>query len=299
MMKIRHILNLFADRLTATFHHEASINVFCKALYFFLVFKIVYYWGTPALILEYIPVRETSSWMSSLILLPARLASTSYLLFALIFLVILTVAIVIRRNYLLAIAIAWFGWNFYIITFPASNGGDYILIMLSFLAIPMCSYPRANDEIIFFMQKVGHNGGLVMCQLQVALIYLISGLDKIESELWRTGDSIQYIDKLSFLVNPNLSHWLLPGDLMPFILSWLVIIFELSFPILVWFREFRPFVLVAGVIFHLCIAIFLSLPDFGLIMIIAYIPFLTDMIVIPKKNKRIIKKIVDTSWIRS
>jgi hypothetical protein len=47
---------------------------------------------------------------------------------------------------------------------------------------------------------------------------------------------------------------------------------------MIWLKEFRGFILLMGVIFHLSIAIFLSLPDFGLIMIIAYLPFLTTKI---------------------
>jgi hypothetical protein len=56
-------------------------------------------------------------------------------------------------------------------------------------------------------------------------------------------------------------------------------------------------VLIAGVIFHLSIAIFLSLPDFGLIMIISYIPFLTNMVVRRKKEKPV-PKVVDPTWIK-
>jgi hypothetical protein len=66
--------------------------------------------------------------------------------------------------------------------------------------------------------------------------------------------------------------------LLPFVIAWFTILFELNFAILIWIKEFRGFVLLIGVVFHLAIAIFLSLPDFGLIMLIAYLPFLTTKI---------------------
>jgi hypothetical protein len=285
MKKLRKLLAILTDRFTSTFLHEASVNVFCKALYVFVFLKVLFNGTTPQLIMKYAPVRESSSWLGNIVLLPAHVASANYILFLTLFLMFLASAVVIKRNYLMAILITWFAWNFYVITFPASNGSDYILIMMLMFSIPMSSYPRANDEIIFFMQKVGHNAALVMLQLQIALIYLISGINKVSSELWRTGDAIQHVNRLSFLSNPHLSHLLGPGELIPFILSWFTILFELTFIILVWFREYRLFVLIAGLFFHLGIVVFLSLPDFGIIMIIGYIPFLTNMVVLGKRKE--------------
>jgi hypothetical protein len=284
MVKLRYLLQVLTERFTSTFLHEASVNVFCKALYIFLFIKVLLNWATPELILNYVSVRQSASFIGNMILLPGHVASANYPLFVTLFLAFIACGIVIKRNYLVATIVTWFAWNFYVITFPASNGSDYILIILLVFSIPMSSYPRANDEIRFFMQKVGHNAAVVMCQIQVALIYLISGLNKIESELWRTGDAVQHINRIDFLSNPNLSHLLGQGELIPFLISWFTILFELTFPILIWFREYRIFVLIAGVIFHLGIAIFLSLPDFGAIMIIAYIPFLTNMVVLRQKK---------------
>jgi hypothetical protein len=290
MVKLRYLLNVLTDRFTSSFLHEASVNVFCKALYIFLLIKVLLNWSTPELILNYVHVREASSFIGNMVLLPAHIASASYPLFVTLFLTFIACGIVVKRNYLVATIVTWFAWNFYVITFPASNGSDYILIILLFFSIPMSSYPRANDEIRFFLQKVGHNAAVVMCQIQVALIYLISGLNKLESELWRNGDAIQHINRIDFLINPNLNHLLGQGELIPFLISWFTILLELTFPVLIWFKEFRIFVLIAGTIFHICIAIFLSLPDFGAIMIIAYIPFLTSMVVLRKRKETITKK---------
>ncbi len=296
MVKFNYLLNRLTDRLTATFHQEEPVNVFCKALYVFLVLKIVFGWGASVRVLAYFPVKISTSWIGQVLYFPASLANVSFSLFAILFLTLLITSLAIKRNYFTAILIFWFNWNYYKIDFLSSNGSDYILLMLVFLSIPMSSYPRANDGKHFFFQKVGHNAALALCQIQVALIYLVSGIDKIRSEIWTSGDAIQYVDRLSFMANPNLSHLLPPGELLPFILAWLTILYELGFSLLVWFKEFRLFVLISGVIFHLIIAVFLSLPDFGLIMIIAYIPFLTTMATVRKKKQPPVA--LDSSWIK-
>lgn len=278
MAIIRYVINLLQDKFTATFHHEAAVNVFCKALYVYLFLKVIFIWETSALTIQYFPIKQPDTFIRKMILFPAVFAMTHFTFFCWIFFAILLAGLFIKRNYITALLIVWFGWNFYKINLLTSNGSDYILIMLLVLTIPLSSFPRAKNDKIFFIQKVGHNAGLILCQIQIAIVYLISGLDKLQSEIWQTGDAIQFVNRLGFLSNPNLAHLLPPGDLAPFVLSWLTIIFELSFPIMVWLKEFRGFVLIAGVIFHLCIAIFISLPDFGLIMIIGYIPFITNKV---------------------
>ena len=83
------------------------------------------------------------------------------------------------------------------------------------------------------------------------------------------------IGRLGHMVNPTLTTAMTnPG--LNFILAWLVILFELLFPILVWWRRLRLVMIGIGIVFHIVIWIFLSLPDFGLIMIVAYSIFLGD-----------------------
>ena len=60
------------------------------------------------------------------------------------------------------------------------------------------------------------------------------------------------------------------------ILSWLTILFELAFAVLVWFKKTKIPMLVMGIVFHFFIWIVLSLPDFAAVMIVSYIIFLDD-----------------------
>jgi hypothetical protein len=57
------------------------------------------------------------------------------------------------------------------------------------------------------------------------------------------------------------------------ILNYLVIWYQLLFPVLVWIKPIKKWYLLAGIVQHLFIAFVLGLPSFGLIMIVAYAIF--------------------------
>jgi len=116
------------------------------------------------------------------------------------------------------------------------------------------------------VQLMLSNFSFLFCRVQLTLIYLQSGLDKLSSEVWRSGDAIFYITQLDFFFSPLLTI----NESSFMILAWSTILFELSFALLIWVRKFRIALLTLGVVFHLGIAIFLSLPDFGIMMILTY-----------------------------
>lgn len=59
-------------------------------------------------------------------------------------------------------------------------------------------------------------------------------------------------------------------------LAWLTIAFEVAFPLLVWVRRLRPWLLLAGVALHLGMAATMQLGPFGLVILAAYPVLLGD-----------------------
>jgi hypothetical protein len=113
-------------------------------------------------------------------------------------------------------------------------------------------------------------------KIQVAIIYLLSGVDKLYSDAWRSGTAIEYMVSLDYLFNPRLEGIFPSIPWLNFLIAWMVILFEVGFAVLIWTKKFRLGLLTAGVLFHLAIIIVLSLVDFGLIMIISYLIFISD-----------------------
>ena len=124
-------------------------------------------------------------------------------------------------------------------------------------------------------QIVVFNLGLILCQLQVVNTYLISGLDKLFSDTWRSGEAFAYITHLDFFYNPILPSGF-EGPVWNLIFSWSTILFELLFVVLVWNRHTRLVILALGIFFNLYIWIVLSVPDFAILMIVSFLIFLKD-----------------------
>ena len=141
--------------------------------------------------------------------------------------------------------------------------------------------------------RLRHRGGRVpvwcrrLIQLQIAMVYLSTGLTKVGPTWWGEGSALYYT-----LVSPNNRHfdltelWALlqPWVLRP--LTWTVLAFELSFAgfaILNWIREtvrprwlpdLRPGYLGFGIVMHLGIQAMLYVVWFTPLMLAAYVSFL-------------------------
>ena len=112
-----------------------------------------------------------------------------------------------------------------------------------------------------------------LLQLQICYVYWASALTKLANERWRSGWALRDV-----LASPIYAEWPAYIDSFPIIavLTWGTVLFEASFPVLVAARRLRPWVLVAGVVFHLSIELSMTIPMFSAVMIVSYAAFLDD-----------------------
>lgn len=221
------------------------------------------------------------SWYGKLLLAPSFLAVYNIDYFFVIAILFLVVAFFVRPNYIVTTLFFWLTLNLYIVFFSFANGSDLVLFMLALWCIPMVHKPMFQSELGVVIQKTSFNLAAILCQLQIVFIYLISGWDKLLSEAWRSGEAFDYVMHLDAMYNP-LFTGVFENAIIQKILSWLTILFELSFGVLVWIRKTRLPILAIGIVFHLFIWIVMSLPDFAAIMMISYIAFLKDKDLIGK-----------------
>jgi hypothetical protein len=109
--------------------------------------------------------------------------------------------------------------------------------------------------------------------LQIAYVYLSSALAKLSQERWRSGWMLR--DVLASPVFAEHPRWI---DSWPIVaaLTYSTLLFELTFPLLVWHRRTRAWALVAGVLFHAGIELTMMIPIFSSVMIASYAAFLSD-----------------------
>lgn len=112
-----------------------------------------------------------------------------------------------------------------------------------------------------------------LAQLQLCLIYAFGGCEKLRGSHWWQGEAVW-----DMMANIQIARfdatWLAHFPSLIVIMTFAALIWEIYFPVLVWVKVLRPYVLLMGVIMHLTIMIAVDLPYFSLLMISTYVLFL-------------------------
>lgn len=112
-----------------------------------------------------------------------------------------------------------------------------------------------------------------LLQLQLFTIYAYTGFEKLKGSTWWDGTALWTV-----LVNPQFTSFnlLFLKDFPLFfaIGTFVTIIFEVYFWVMVSFKKTRPLWLLLGVLFHLMIGVLLGLMSFSLVMISTYVLFI-------------------------
>jgi hypothetical protein len=113
---------------------------------------------------------------------------------------------------------------------------------------------------------------LRLFQIQLVYVYFFSGFHKLASHDWYAGEALFYIFQQRGWSRADLSWFTHP--LLVGLVTYGTLFFELLlFPVLIWSRALRPFVLLAGVAFHVGIAATMRVFVFGEIMPLLYLGF--------------------------
>ena len=112
-----------------------------------------------------------------------------------------------------------------------------------------------------------------MIQIQLCVMYAFSGLHKLQGKTWWEGTALW--EAVSFYDMAILDFsFLLKMPALTAALTWGVLLFEIYFPVAVWFTKIRGKILWLGVMIHTFIAICMGLYFFSLIWLSAYILFI-------------------------
>jgi hypothetical protein len=156
---------------------------------------------------------------------------------------------------------------------PALNGGFLIALLMAFYAIPATTKSNSPYRIVLT------NLSFYAAVLQVLFCYVFAGYYKLTGEMWRNGEALYYtlhIDRFSsdFLQSKNIAGnvWLM------MVLNYVVLGYQLLFPVLVFVKKWKWVFLALGTIIHLVIGAGMHLWDFALILISCYALFLFEPI---------------------
>jgi hypothetical protein len=119
---------------------------------------------------------------------------------------------------------------------------------------------------------------LRLLQVHVCIVYLISGISKLQGGVWWTGNAV-WLTMVNYEFSPMNNALYMAGIHFLCQHRWLwelvmtagtafTLIFEISFAYLVWTRQLRWTMIVAAVLLHLGIAICMGLVTFSMMMLI-------------------------------
>lgn len=253
---------------------ERSVAVFSKVLILFTLAKLLSLWSVASVVLPFTRPSHITSFIPSVLFFPSVYTAENSTVFFLTASIALVLCVFIRPNYLTNLLIFWIALNLFRIRYPMTNGSDYLLFVLSAYAVPL-SLMNFSNTVIQMINVALYNFILLLVKIQIVLVYLVSGWDKLLSEVWRNGKAMQYVPHLTSISNSMIMPKTIETPLA-LALCWITIFFELAFVFLVWKKRTRLGILCVGVTFHLVIGIFLSLPDFATIMIASYLFFIED-----------------------
>ncbi|MBF8304911.1 MAG: Vitamin K-dependent gamma-carboxylase [Acidobacteria bacterium] len=115
---------------------------------------------------------------------------------------------------------------------------------------------------------------LLLLQGQLALVYFSTFFLKIGTASWKSGTALGNAWQLPFYARTwSASLADIPG--FSEIGTWATLAFELAFPIFIWSRRLRPWLLAIGLGLHLGIELTLRAGPFSAAMLAGYVPFLS------------------------
>lgn len=172
----------------------------------------------------------------------------------------------LATNILLFVAM----YNLTVYVYPTLTAGDLLMNQLLFFNIFLFTKPYRH-AFVRDVQSALHNNALAGIKIQVCLVYVVASFYKLCDHDWLYGSAVYHalqVDEYSLPVLKSWPYWLYV------LMSYFTLAYQALFPILVWIRPLKKYVLAIGVVQHLFIAFGIGLFSFGIIMIISYIIFL-------------------------
>jgi hypothetical protein len=157
-------------------------------------------------------------------------------------------------------------------------GGDMALrVFLFYLALSRCGDAWSIDAGRRKGQRPKRVAAwpLRLLQFQVAMIYLSSGLAKLHGADWSQGEALHLALLNPAIARADWSGWLEQAWIQGFLryATWMTVVWEVLFPLLILFRRSRPAALLVGVAVHGSLLLLARLHWLGPIMLASYLAF--------------------------
>lgn len=121
-----------------------------------------------------------------------------------------------------------------------------------------------------------HNLGVAAIAIQMCLVYVVSGLYKVQGEVWQDGTALFYIMRVPEFELPGVSSLVYGNDVLVFLGTYATTLFLVYFPMGILVPRLRPWTAAASIAFHVSIGVLMGLTAFALTMIACDLIFLSS-----------------------
>lgn len=149
------------------------------------------------------------------------------------------------------------------------NAGIHVAFNWAFLLIFL--FPMRETDWKVLLSRLAFLG----VKVQFLIIYFFSGVFKLKAEDWWSGDAVRL---LSFLpqYTPDWAASILQSiNWLAITVNYTIMFYLIVFPLLIWVKRIKTPLMIIGLGFHLYTALVMGLYDFGAIMLIGYVLFLS------------------------
>jgi hypothetical protein len=155
------------------------------------------------------------------------------------------------------------------------SSSELLMRMTTFLLIfTPCHLSFSIDSYKNSFSRNAPVWGQRLIQIQLSVVYLWTVWHKIKGDTWLDGSAVYYATRLDGLKNFPIP-FLMDSFLFLKIATWGTLIFETALGALIWFKEFRRWLIGLGILFHLGIEYLMFIPFFEWLMIVLLLNFLT------------------------
>jgi hypothetical protein len=159
------------------------------------------------------------------------------------------------------------------------DGGNNLihLFLIYFILIdPSKKTNQQKTGFFFMLSNAFSNFAFLMCQLQIVMMYLISGLSKVGGVLWQNGTALYYTLQIDEYTHPFAKDMISRYAILTVVGTYITLLYQVIFPWLVWNKKIRPWLLSIGSCIHMQISFVMGLFMFGFAIAVAYLSFASE-----------------------
>lgn len=268
-------MNNIINHLSSTFHYKIYSSVFRVLLFGLLLTELWFNYQSIFFFVNEIKSIELDN--NSAVI---NFIVSNYIYFYVLYSILLIAGIIgIGKN--LTVFLIFFAFSIQNKVFPYGIWIEDILYLnLLFFCFVDSFYHlslKKSTNSLSQNQNLISNLSIYCIVFHTCFIYLNNAIGKFQSDAWVSGQAVYFLSEEYNAIYSTFHREILSNLFISKYLGYIVVLHQLTFTFLVFFKKTKKIPLILGILIHSALAIFFLLVKFQLIMIFLYGFFFNDI----------------------